>query len=164
MLEGFLVISFVIFLIGMIFLIQGAPYVASDDDSIDQMIKLIKKYSPDHILDMGSGNGKVVIALAKQGYLVDGVELNPLLVLRSRRAIRKAGLSGKAKVKWGNFWSFNTQGYDLITLYAIKHIMPKLETKLKNELKPGSTVVSNYFIFPNLKPTKMLSRARVYEV
>src|SRR5438105_1621491 len=78
---------------------QGPPYVPSDDTSAAQMLKLIKSYRPKRILDMGSGDGKLVILLARQGYQVDGVELNPLLVWRSRRAIKKADLQDVASVK-----------------------------------------------------------------
>lgn len=155
---------FFIFIIGILFLIQGPPYVPSDDESTEQIIRHIKKQKPHRVLDMGSGDGKIVITLAKAGYTVDGIELNPLLVLRSRKAIRNAGLEKKAHIYWGNFWSYDTTKYDLIVLYAIKHIMPHLEQKLKKELKPGSIIVSNYFLFPTLTPIEKSSRATVYKI
>lgn len=148
----------------MIFLAQGPPFVASDDDSARQILRLVAGLKPKYILDMGSGDGKLVILLASHGYKVDGIELNPLLVLRSRRAIRRAGLTRLASVKWGNFWRHDVAGYDLVVLYAVKHIMPKLEQKLSTELPPGARIVSNYFEFPHLKPVKSLSRARLYKV
>jgi len=128
------------------------------------MIKMIQGYKPRHILDMGSGNGKMVILLAAQGYKVDGIELNPLLAWRSRRAVKRAGLQDRATIIWGNFWTRDTSEYDMIALYVIKHIMPKLEKKLKAELRPGSIIVSNYFIFPNLKPVKTTGRTRAYKI
>lgn len=164
MLYIFLAFAAVIFIMSMVFLVQGPPYVPSDNDSARQMLKMVNGYRPKRVLDMGSGDGKLVILLAKQGYQVDGVELNPWLVWRSRRAIKRAGLDGKASVRWGNFWSFDVSGYDLVTLYVIKHIMPRLEKKLSAELAPGSLVVSNYFVFPNLKPVKSTSRARAYQI
>jgi hypothetical protein len=90
--------------------------------------------------------------MAKRGLSVDGIELNPILVICSRRAVKKAELGDKAHIIWGNLWQRSFSSYDLVTLYAIPHIMPKLEAKLNSELKPGSIALSNYFTFPNKKP------------
>jgi hypothetical protein len=159
-----LVAAVIIFIIVMVFLIQGPPYVPSDDDSAAQMLKLVKAYKPKRILDMGSGDGKLVVLLARQGCRVDGVELKPWLVWRSRRAIRRAGVGELASVRWGNFWRYDVSGYDLVVLYAIAHAMPRLERKLRAELPVDAVVVSNYFVFPNLKPVKSTARARVYKI
>jgi ribosomal protein L11 methylase PrmA len=158
------ILVLIFFVVYLTFAIQGAPYVPSDDKSATQMLRLIKEIKPKYILDMGSGDGKMVILLAKAGYRIDGVELNPWLVYKSRRAIEQAGLSNMAFIKWGNLWKFNTANYDTVLLYAISHIMPKLEKKLTAELSPGSYIVSNYFVFPNLKPFKQIGRARVYKI
>lgn len=161
---GFLIIAFSIFIAGVIFLIQGPPYVPSDNESAEQILQVVSRYKPKHILDMGSGDGKLVILLAKNGYKVDGIELNPRLVLKSRKSINKFGLSKKATIFWGDFWKKDVSDYDLIVLYAIKHIMPRLEKKLKSELHSGAKIVSNYFVFPSLKPKKRLSRTIIYEI
>ncbi len=73
----------------IMFHIQGAPYVPSTDEDIDLMVKALPKKKANHIIDIGSGNGKVVIYLASKGYQVDGIEMNPGLVWRSRRAIKR---------------------------------------------------------------------------
>ena len=154
----------VLLVLAMVFLIQGPPFVASNDESAEQMLALIKRRRPRRILDMGSGDGKLVILLAQQGYQVEGIELNPLLVWRSRRAIKRAGLNDKAAVKWGNFWTCDVSGHDTVTLYAVRHVMPRLEKKLRAELRPGASIVSNYFVFPNLKPAASRGRARLYTI
>jgi ribosomal protein L11 methylase PrmA len=159
----FLVFSLGVFILAVVFLIQGPPYVQTDDESAMQIIGMVKKYKGKRILDMGSGDGKLVILLAKEGFKIDGIELNPLLVLRSRKAIRKAGVEKNARIYWGNFWSFDTSDYDMVVLYVIKHIMPSLEKKLERELKPGSHIISNFFVFPKLKPVEKMSRAVVYK-
>lgn len=158
-----IILGLSILIAGLAFGIQGPPFVATADNDAQQMLKTIKEHRSKHIVDLGSGNGKLVIFLANHGYQVDGVELNPLLVWQSRRAIKKAGLQDKAHVKWGSFWSHNVSQYDTVVLYAIKHIMPKLEKKLTTELKPGSLIISNFFTFPNLKPSKTLDRIRIYK-
>lgn len=146
------------------FLAQGAPYVKTNDSDSEEILKLVKKYQPKRVLDMGSGNGKLVILLAQNGLKVDGIEINPLLVWKSRREIKKRGLQDRASIKWGSFWKYDTSKYDLVTLYAIQHIMPRLETKLKNELPKGSCVISNYFKFPNLEPAQKVGRIQIYKL
>lgn len=159
-----IIIAVLFFLIGLIYLIQGPPYVASNDEFTQQVVKEIKRIHPGKILDMGSGEGKLVIALAEAGYQIDGVELNPKLVLRSRKLIEKKNLKNKANIFWGNFWNYDTSTYEVVTLYAIKHIMPRLETKLLKELHNGSYIISNYFVFPTLKPVRDDGRTKVYKV
>lgn len=150
--------------IGLAYLIQGPPFVPSSDESANQMLALMKKYKIKRVLDMGSGNGKLVILLTKEGYQATGVELNPWLVFKSRRALRKAGLKDKASIRWGNFWSFKIDNYDAVTLYLVPHILPRLEKKLKKELKPGSYIVSNYFTMPSIKPLQKTTKASIYKV
>ncbi|HSW48224.1 MAG TPA: methyltransferase domain-containing protein [Candidatus Saccharimonadales bacterium] len=158
------IFSFCIFIVSVLFLIQGPPFVPSNDESTEQIMKMVEMYKPKRILDMGSGNGKLVILLAQKRYKVDGIELNPRLVLKSRRAIKKANLTKNAKIYLGNFWTKDVSDYDMIILYAIKHIMPRLEKKLISELKPKSIIVSNYFKFPNLLPKKKMSIVASYEI
>jgi hypothetical protein len=97
-------------------------------------------------------------------YTVEGIELNPFLVLRSRRAIKMKGLQKNARIKWGNFWSIKTSQYDVVVIYVIKHIMPRLEKKLLKEMPKKSHIFSNFFIFPNLKPITEKNRLKIYEV
>lgn len=164
MVLGLVVFGIVLLVICIAYMIQGPPYTASDDDSARQIVKTVSAYHPHRVIDMGSGNGKLVILVARQGYTIDGIELNPVLVLWSRLKIRKFGLQNKATVRWGNLWNKDISGYDLVVLYAIQHVMPKLERKLGKELSPGSKVVSNYFEFPDRKPIRSNGRIRVYEV
>lgn len=163
-----LLVALVVLIVGIVaallFGMQGPPYVPTDDETAAQMLALIKSYRPGRILDMGSGDGKLVILLAEKGYQVDGIELNPLLVLRSRRAIKKAGLQDRATIRWGNFWKHNVSGYDVVVLYVIKHIMPRLEQKLYAELPTGAHVISNFFVLPNSQPVKHLKRVYAYKV
>ena len=159
-----IIVSFIMFLIGFIYLLQGPPYVPSNDEVTKQIVLKIQKMKPSTILELGSGDGKVVIALAQQGFNVVGVELNPLLVLRSKRMIKSLGLENKAEIKWANLWTFNTSNYKIIVIYLINHIMPRLEKKLLKEHNNDTTVLSNYCEFPNLKPVLRENRLKIYKV
>ncbi len=154
--------AFFIFIIGVIFLLQGPPYVPTDDKTLQDFLTIIKKRKKKKIIDLGSGDGKIVIALAKAGYEVTGVEINPLLVYKSRKLIQKYGLQKKATIRWRNFWGANISEYDTIIIYGIKHIMKKLGNKLNKNAKKNTLILTNFFVFPGWKEIGKKNKVRVY--
>ncbi|MBI5152062.1 class I SAM-dependent methyltransferase, partial [Candidatus Peregrinibacteria bacterium] len=99
------------------------------------------------VVDLGSGDGRVVIAFARKGIEAHGYEINPILVWLSRKNIKKAGLKKKAFIHTKNFWTNNFSKFDIVVIYGISHIMRMLERKLQKELKPGSRVICCIFPF-----------------
>jgi len=104
--------------------------------------------------DLGSGDGRVVIALAKKGADATGFEIDEGRVGLAKQNIDKEGLNGNAKIYQKNFWDVDFGDFDIITIYGITGIMDRLEKKLRKELKPGARVVCNYFNFPTWKHKK----------
>ena len=155
---------FVLILISMLFF--GAPFDPSNSESLRKMIKLAKVKKGDKVADLGSGNGKVVIAFAKLPRVkeVHGFEINPFLMLISKRRIRKHNLDKKAKIHWRNFWTQNLRDFDVITVFQIHYVMEKLGNKLKKELNKNARIVSNLWKFPNLKLKKADGEVRLYSV
>ena len=101
------------------------------------------------VVDLGSGDGRIMIAYAKSGASVRGYEINPLLVIAARNNIRKAGLQFKAQAYWKSFWNQNLSDADIVTIFGVPHIMASLEKKLQTELKPGARIFSIAFPFPH---------------
>lgn len=132
--------------------IRGAVYYPTRPESVERMMRLANAKPGDRITDLGSGDGRILIAFAKEGIEAHGFEVNPILVWKSRRAIRRAGFDKIAIVCWQSFWSVSLDPYDIVTVFGIPHIMKQLKKKLERELKPGSRVVSNVFKFPDWKP------------
>lgn len=126
----------------------GAPYIPTKKAGLDRIMALCGEVSGRKALDIGSGDGRIVMALARAGAEAHGVEINPFLVWWSRARIRNAGLEGRAFIHRQNLWNFDCSGYDVVTLFGITHIMKRLEKKLRKELKPGARVVSIAFKFP----------------
>jgi SAM-dependent methyltransferase len=160
--------SVIVLLLGIFFLLHilvfGAPYEPSHKKELDDMLKLLSPKINEKIADLGSGDGKVVIALAKAGAEAHGYEINPLLVLLSRIKIKKARLGKKAKIHWQNFWNAPLKNYDAIIFFQTKYIMEDLENKLKDELRAEARVVSNTWKFPNINPEKKNGRALLYRM
>src|SRR3989338_878500 len=80
-------------------LLRGAPYLPTHRESVAKMIELAQVRPADKMVDLGSGDGRIVIAFAKQGIEAHGYEVNPLLVWWSRKNIQRAGLDGRAFIQ-----------------------------------------------------------------
>jgi cyclopropane fatty-acyl-phospholipid synthase-like methyltransferase len=126
----------------------GAHYVPTSREKVARMLRLAQLTSGDRLVDIGSGDGRLVIEAARQGAVASGFELNPILVWWSRRKIRAVHLETKAQISWKDFWHQDFSSFDVVTVYGIGHIMGLLEKKLLRELRPGARVVSNSFPFP----------------
>jgi len=130
-------------------LLTGAPYVPTRPEGVAKILNCCEVRPGMKAADIGSGDGRILIALARAGAEAHGYEINPLLVWWSRRKIREAGLEGKAFVYRQNLWRTDFSSYEVVTLFGITHIMWHLERKLRRELKPGARAVSISFSFPS---------------
>ena len=149
---GFLVLFFLFFV--LLPILKGAPFVPISKEKIERAIELVGLKPGQKIADLGSGDGRFLIACAKKGVRAVGFEINPFLVWRANLNIKKEGLQNLAKAKLSNFWWENLSDFDVIFVYGIGHIMKGLEKKLQKELKPGAKVVSFIFQFPNWQSKK----------
>ena len=141
---------------------QGAIFVRSKNSAVEAMLDLASASPGQKAVDVGSGDGRLVIAMAQRGLDAHGYEINPFLVLISKRSIKKLGLQSRAHIYWKNFWNEDFSRFDVVTIYGISYIMDKLEVKLKRELKPGTRVVSNYFTFKFWPPFKEKDSVYLY--
>ena len=160
-------ISFVIFVLLRMMLpyfFWGAIYVPTRNDKVKTILRFADIKPGKQIVDLGSGDGRLVIASAKDGAIAYGYEINPLLVKESQNNILAAGLSDKAFIYCKSFWHQNLSDYDVVIIFGMTHLMKRLEKKLNKELKKGTKVISNAFVFPNWKPVKKESDIYLYIV
>jgi cyclopropane fatty-acyl-phospholipid synthase-like methyltransferase len=141
---------------------RGAIYDPSSPDKTNHIADMAEIVPGDKAADLGSGDGRVVIALARRGAEAHGYEINPLLVLRSRRNIREAGLDGKAFIHWGSFWRADFSPYSVITVFQVGFVMGRLEEKCRRELSPRARIVSHHWRFPHLTSKRMRGDVYVY--
>ena len=139
----------------------GATFQSSSKKEIKNIIKLANIKKSDKIVDLGSGNGKLVIELAKTGAEVHGYEINPLLVWWSRRKIKKLGLK-KVFIHEKSFWDVNLKKFDVIAVFQIYYVMKTLSKKIKKEAKKNVRIVSNTWKLPGKKPIRKLSNVYLY--
>ncbi len=137
-------------------------YVPSKDAAVVDMIALANPQPHEIVADLGSGNGKLLIAFSELAKQAIGFEVGPFLVWESRHKIQKLGLVTKVQIKWQSFWSADVSQTDVILLFMTASIMAKLEKKLRAELKPGARVISQRFVFPNWPAAKKLGESTLY--
>lgn len=141
----------------------GGPYVPSRQEDVDRMIELARLAASDRVADLGSGDGRIVIAAAKSGAAdALGIEINGALVKSSRIAAKRLGLEN-ARFEARSFWDADVSDRTVIFLYQVPYTMKRLETKLRNELPAGARIISNDFRFVDWKPELEEEHVRVYQ-
>ncbi len=135
---------------------KGAPYVPTEPKTVDKMLRLANVKKGDILYDLGSGDGRIVMAAAIMGASSYGVEIDPLKVLYSRFMIRLFGLKKNAKIIRGDFYKVDLSKADVVSLFLLHETNQNLKSKLKKELRPGTRVVSYAFKFEGWKPYKVL--------
>jgi cyclopropane fatty-acyl-phospholipid synthase-like methyltransferase len=140
----------------------GAIYVKTTDEKTNKILELLEIKFGQKTADLGAGDGRLVIAMAKKGAIAYGYEINPFLVYIGKRRIRDSKLNKTAFMHCKNLWHEDVGDFDAIVVYGMKHMMGLLERKLDKELKPGAKVVLNYFIFPNWQPVKSEGDVHLY--
>lgn len=162
---GFLVFQ-ILFAIFFLFLclafVTGGPFVPSNRKSVGAMIALARITKDMTVIDVGSGDGRVLFAAAKAGALAIGVEINPYLVWFTRIRAAVGPYKGRVRAVWSDLWKYDLSGADVVFVYLIPWRMEELASKLKRELKPNATVVTNSFIFPGWKRVREDAAHHVY--
>jgi len=125
------------------------------------MVELAKAQPDEKVADLGTGDGRITIAFAKIGNETHGYEIDADLKKLAEENIKKENLTN-AFIQAKDFWQEDLSKYDIICCYPMPTIMGRLETKLKNELKPGSRVLLNYFPFRHWKAKAIKDNIYLY--
>ena len=110
----------------------------------------------DIVMDLGSGDGRFLIAAAKRGATAIGWEINPFLVLYTSLRAYFAGVSDRVTIHCGNFLHADVHNADVIFLFVITKYLPKVEEKLQKEMKEGTKVIAYVFALSHMKPYKTI--------
>ncbi|MBU0731827.1 hypothetical protein KKC88_03025 [Patescibacteria group bacterium] len=159
-----ILVLFLLAINGILFysIFRGAPFAPTNPNIVKKMVALVKVRPGDKAVDIGSGDGRLVIALARAGAVVHGYEINPILVWWSRLKIKRAGLQDRAFIHRRSFWNEDFSQYNIITIFGMSHIMKKLSAKLQGELPSDARVVCNTFSLPNWPDYQKLDRIYLY--
>ena len=121
-------------------------FVATPPEVVDAMLTAARVTSADIVYDLGSGDGRIVIAAAKKyGARGVGIEINPLLVAESNASARAAGVSHLVQFIQGDLFTADFSAATVVTLYLGPSLNERIKPRLLRELRPGTRVVSHVY-------------------
>lgn len=123
---------------------KDVVWIPSPDDMVEKMLDMAKVTSADFVIDLGSGDGRNVIAAAKRGAKALGVEYNAELVELSRRNAAKAGVPNRASFVRADMYKADISQVSVLILFLIPDNLAKLAPKFL-DLEPGTRIVSNTY-------------------
>jgi len=133
------------------------PYVATPQVTVDEMLRLANVGPQDFVLDLGSGDGRIVVTAAKKfGARGLGVDLDWRLVLQGEENARQAGVENRVRFLEQDLFQTDLGQATVITTYLLPFVMLKLRPALL-ELKPGTRIVSHDFDFGDWRPDQKTS-------
>ena len=150
-------------IIMLVWLYRGPFYVPTRRKYVQRIISMLDIKKGETFVDLGSGDGRLLVAIVEAGGIAHGYEHNPLLVMQSRKSLKKLGMEDRASVYMENFWNTDISKYDGVVVYGIPYIMNRLEEKLKKELKSGARVVSYSFPLPKWEPSAKEKAVYLYK-
>ena len=129
------------------------PYVPTPANVVDAMLKLAGIGSRDFVIDLGSGDGRIVIAAAKQrGASGFGVEIDGDLVARARSEAQRQGVADRVQFLVENLFITEIGRATVMTLYLYPNLLMKLRPRFFGELRPGTRIVSHDFDMEKWQP------------
>jgi hypothetical protein len=126
-------------------------WVPTPDALVARMLEMAKATPQDYLVDLGSGDGRTVIAAAKRGIKAMGVEYNPDMVALSQRNAEAEGVADKVKLVQGDIFTTDFSQATVVTMYLLSSLNLKLRPTLL-EMKPGTRVVSHAFTMGDWTP------------
>jgi ubiquinone/menaquinone biosynthesis C-methylase UbiE len=163
------VLYFAVFLAGCLLLqsvlARDVPFVPTPEAVVDEMLQLAKVGPRDVVYDLGSGDGRIVIAAAqKHGARSVGIDIDPQRIEEAQENARKAGVADRVEFRQGDLFKADISEATVVTLYLLSSVNLQLRPKLLAELKPGTRVVSHAFQMGDWKPveTRKVGATTVY--
>jgi hypothetical protein len=130
---------------------KDVVWVPTAEALVEKMLDLAKITPQDFVMDLGSGDGRNVIAAAKRGARAVGVEYNPQMVELSRAAAKKAGVADRATFIEGDMYEADVSKATALVLFLLPVNLEKLTPKFL-DMKPGTRIVDNTFAIPGWEP------------
>jgi SAM-dependent methyltransferase len=135
---------------------KDVVWVPTPEPLVEKMLELAQVTAQDYVIDLGSGDGRTVIAAAKRGARALGIEYNPEMVKLSERNARQAGVAGRARFVQGDIFESDFSQATVLTLFLLPELNLKLRPKIL-ALKPGTRIVSNSFDMGDWEPDRKVT-------
>ncbi len=130
---------------------KDVVWIPTPEDTVEKMLDMAKVTPRDYVIDLGSGDGRNVIAAARRGARALGVEFNPELVALSKRAAVAAGVSDRAAFVRGDMFEADISQATVLMLFLLPDHLTRLAPKFL-ALAPGARIVSNTYSIGGWEP------------
>ncbi len=132
------------------------PYVPTPQSVVDRMLQIAKVGPADYLIDLGSGDGRIVVTAARKfGARGFGVDINPTRISEANENAVKAGVTDKVSFNQSDLFKTDLSPASVITMYLLPRVNVELRPKLL-DLKPGTRIVSHDFSMEDWKPDQHL--------
>ena len=157
--RGSSVVAALLLFIASIALAQDTdvPFIVTPDNVTREMLRLADVKASDFVIDLGSGDGRIVIVAAKQfGARGLGVEIVPELVAKSLENARRAGVADRVEFRVQDLFATDLSQATVITMYLLPEVNLQLRPRLL-ALKPGTRIVSHDWDMGDWKPDRVVT-------
>ena len=134
-----------------------SPYAGTPDSVVEAMLSLASVGPRDFVIDLGSGDGRMVIAAAKHGARGLGVDIDAKLVDLANRFAERDGVADRVEFREQDLFETDVHAATVVTIYLAPRIMGRVAQKLQGELAPGTRVVVHDFPLPGWRADRVAS-------
>ncbi|HUQ25518.1 MAG TPA: methyltransferase domain-containing protein [Burkholderiales bacterium] len=122
------------------------PFITTPEEVVERMLELAGTRADDLVVDLGSGDGRIVIMAARKfGARGLGIELDQRLVEKSRDNARAAGVAARVSFMQGDVLTADISKASVVTVYLLPGLIGQLQQRFTGELRPGTRIVSHAF-------------------
>ncbi len=131
----------------------SAPFITSPDEVVHRMLQLAHTAPDDVVVDLGSGDGRIVIAAAQKfGARGLGIEIDAGLVRKSRDNALKAGVADRVTFQHADVLAADISSASVVTVYLLPGLINRLPPLFLRRLSPGTRIVSHAFAMAGWRP------------
>lgn len=141
------------------------PYATTRPETIALMLDMAAVGPDDHVIDLGTGDGRILIAAARdRGARGVGIDIDPVMVRRAQANAARAGVADRVRFETGDLFQAEFAAADVVTMYLLPEVNLRLRPRLLAELRPGTRIVSHAFDMGDWPPeqTRRIGGAVVY--
>lgn len=143
--------------------VKGAGWTPTPRETVRRMLQLARVTPDDTVVDLGSGDGRIIIMAAKEfGANAIGIEIDPLRFIWSKWNVRRSGSYDKVQLVRGNFFTLEFSEATVVTLFQRIGTNNWLKAKLTSELNPGTRVVSYCHLIEGWSPVEAVEDPDIY--
>ena len=131
------------------------PYVPTPPEVVDRMLDMAGVGPADYVIDLGSGDGRIVIEAVERGAFGHGIDIDPARVKEARDKAREAGVTDRVNFLRQDLFETDMSQASVVTMYLLSSVNEALRPKLLDTLRPGTRVVSHSFDMDEWRPDRM---------